>query len=59
MIQKISGFVGGHRGEATETFLNDIRRMKGLGENFVTLANTKKFPLRMPYGNSDVVSIRK
>mgnify|MGYP000221746936 FL=1 len=30
--------------------------MKGLGENFVTLANTKKFPLRMPYGNSDVVS---
>ena len=40
---------------ATETF-NDIRRMKGLGENFVTLANTKKFTLRMPYGNSDVVS---
>ena len=30
--------------------------MKGLGENFVILANAKKFPLRMPYGNSDVVS---
>ena len=51
---EIYGFVGAS-GEATETF-NDIRRMKGLGENFVTLANTKKFPLRMPYGNSDVVS---
>ena len=54
MIQKYLALWGAS-GEATETF-NDIRRMKGLGENFVTLANTKKFPLRMPYGNSDVVS---
>ena len=54
MIQKYMALWGAS-GEATETF-NDIRRMKGLGENFVTLANTKKFPLRMPYGNSDVVS---
>ena len=54
MIQKYLALWGAS-GEATETF-NDIRRMKGLGENFVILANTKKFPLRMPYGNSDVVS---
>lgn len=39
MIQKYLALWGAS-GEATETF-NDIRRMKGLGENFVTLANTK------------------
>lgn len=54
MIQKYIALWGAS-GEATETF-NDIRRMKSLGESFVTLANTRKFPLRMPYGNSDVVS---
>ncbi|WP_455632909.1 SusD/RagB family nutrient-binding outer membrane lipoprotein [Parabacteroides sp.] len=54
MIQKYLALWGAS-GEATETF-NDLRRMKALGENFVTLANTKKFPLRLPYGNSDVIS---
>jgi len=57
MIQKYIAFWGAS-GESTETY-NDIRRMKGLGENFVTLANplnTTKFPLRLPYGTSDVTT---
>jgi len=57
MIQKYIAFWGAS-GESTETY-NDIRRMKALGENFVTLANplnTTKFPLRLPYGTSDVTT---
>lgn len=54
MIQKYLGLWGAS-GEATETF-NDIRRMKAMGEDFVTLKNTRSFPLRLPYGNSDVLA---
>lgn len=57
MLQKYLAFYGAS-GESTETF-NDIRRMKALGENFVTLENplnTNRFPLRFPYGNSDVTA---
>jgi len=48
----------GASGEATEAF-NDYRRLKALGEEaFIGLANPlnaqNKFPLRFPYGNSDV-----
>lgn len=32
---------------------NDIRRMRALGENFVTLAHTGRFPLRATYGSGD------
>ncbi|SHF99571.1 Starch-binding associating with outer membrane [Bacteroides luti] len=45
----------GASGEATESY-NDIRRMKALGENYVTLANTGKFPLRCPYGSDDTLA---
>ncbi|ODS84396.1 MAG: hypothetical protein ABS46_03820 [Cytophagaceae bacterium SCN 52-12] len=57
MVQKYLGFYGAS-GESTEAF-NDIRRMKALGEDFITLANPKnvsQFPLRFPYGNSDVTT---
>lgn len=57
MLQKYLAFYGAS-GESTEAF-NDIRRMKALGENFVTLENalnSNRFPLRMPYGNSDVTA---
>lgn len=57
MVQKYLAFFGAS-GESTETF-NDIRRMKALGEDFVTLENPKnvsQFPLRLPYGNSDVTA---
>ncbi len=57
MLQKYLAFYGAS-GESTETF-NDIRRMKALGENFITLENplnNNQFPLRMPYGNSDVTA---
>lgn len=45
----------GASGEATESY-NDIRRMKGLGEDFIQLKNPKSFPLRCPYGNSDTTT---
>ena len=45
----------GASGEATEAY-NDIRRMKGLGEDFIQLKNPKSFPLRCPYGNSDTTT---
>lgn len=57
MLQKYLAFYGAS-GESTEAF-NDIRRMKALGENFVELANplnSTSFPLRLPYGNSDVTA---
>ena len=54
MIQKYLAFWGAS-GESTETY-NDIRRMKALGENFITLANPNKFPLRCPYGSDDVLA---
>lgn len=57
MVQKYLAFFGAS-GESTEAF-NDIRRMKALGEDFITLENpknTSQFPLRLPYGNSDVTA---
>lgn len=54
MVQKYLAFWGAS-GETIESY-NDIRRYKALGKDFVTLKNEKKFPLRCPYGNSDVVS---
>ncbi len=57
MLQKYLAFFGAS-GESTETF-NDIRRLKALGEDFVILENpknTSQFPLRLPYGNSDVTA---
>ena len=57
MVQKYLAFWGAN-GESTECF-NDIRRLKAMGENYITLANqynTSKFPLRCPYGNDDTTT---
>ena len=54
MVQKYLAFHGAS-GESTEAY-NDVRRLKALGENFITLANTRKFPLRCGYGNSDTTT---
>lgn len=57
MNQKYLAFFGAS-GESTECF-NDIRRMKALNENFVTLKNplnASKFPLRCPYGSDDTTN---
>lgn len=54
MIQKYIAFWGAN-GESVETY-NDVRRMKAMGHDFYGLKNTNKFPLRTPYGNSDVTA---
>lgn len=54
MIQKYIALWGAS-GETTESY-NDVRRLKGLGENFIVLKNKAKFPLRCPYGNSDTTT---
>ena len=54
MVQKYLAMLGAF-GESTECY-NDIRRMKALKEDFVKLSNPKPFPLRAPYGNSDVIA---
>jgi hypothetical protein len=57
MLQKYLAFYGAS-GEATEAF-NDYRRLKAMGEaDLIGLENPlnaqTKFPLRFPYGSSDV-----
>ncbi len=52
MIQKYFAFFGAS-GESTECY-NDIRRMKAMNTEYVTLQNPNKFPLRCPYGDDDV-----
>jgi tetratricopeptide (TPR) repeat protein len=54
MIQKYIAFFNAS-GESPECY-NDIRRLKALGENFITLNNPNKFPLRCPYGNDDTTA---
>lgn len=57
MIQKYIAFFGAS-GESTECY-SDLRRLKGLNENFVELknpANVTKFPLRFPYGSDDTTT---
>ena len=54
MNQKYLAFYGAS-GESTEAY-NDVRRLKALNENFISLANTRKFPLRCGYGNSDTTT---
>jgi hypothetical protein len=54
MVQKYLAFHGAS-GESTECY-NDIRRMKAMGESFISLANTRRFPLRCGYGNSDTTT---
>lgn len=52
MIQKYLASFGAS-GESTECY-NDIRRMKALNTEYVTLNNPNRFPLRCPYGDDDV-----
>jgi len=57
MIQKYISFFGAS-GESTECY-SDLRRLKGLNENFIELknpVNTTKFPLRFPYGSDDTTA---
>ena len=57
MNQKYLAFFGAS-GESTECF-SDIRRMKALNENLVTLKNplnASQFPLRCPYGSDDTTN---
>lgn len=55
-------YVSQIRDEQIEAY-NDIRRCKALGQEFITLTNpnniqggSNRWPLRMPYGNSSVIS---
>ena len=54
MIQKYIALWGAN-GEAVEAY-NDVRRLKAMGEELITLKNKAKFPLRCPYGNSDTTT---
>ena len=56
-VQKYLAFFGAS-GESTEMY-NDIRRWKALGginSNLIELKNAKRFPLRLPYGNSETTT---
>jgi hypothetical protein len=55
MIQKYLAF---YEEESLEAY-NDYRRLKAMGNNFITLSNplnASKFPLRFAYGSSDVTT---
>lgn len=59
LVQK---YLAQARDEQVETY-NDVRRFKALGEEYVKFTNSHNgtsasnaWPLRLPYGNSDVVS---
>lgn len=59
MVQK---YLAQTRDEQIQTY-NDLRRCKALGEEFIHLNNPNntaggqnQWPLRLPYGNSDVIS---
>lgn len=52
MVQKYLAF---YEEEAIEAY-NDYRRLKAMGDNFITLANPLKFPLRFTYGSEDVTT---
>jgi len=52
MIQK---YLASYEQEAVETF-NDYRRLVAMGNNFIQLGNTRQFPQRLTYGDSDVTT---
>ncbi|KAA6339641.1 hypothetical protein EZS27_012439 [termite gut metagenome] len=54
MNQKYIAFFGAS-GESTECY-HDIRRLKALEENWITLENENPFPLRCPYGADDTTA---
>lgn len=52
MIQK---YVASFEQEAVETY-NDYRRLVAMGNNVIQLTNTRQFPQRLTYGDSDVTT---
>ena len=52
MVQKYFAFF---ESEAVEAY-NDVRRLKAMGDKFIELKNTLKFPLRYTYGADDVTT---
>lgn len=54
LIQKYIGMWGAN-GETVETYA-DVRRLKAEGNDVYGLVNPGKFPLRAPYGQSDVIA---
>ncbi len=48
-------YLAAYEGEVVETY-HDYRRLRAMGEQILHLDNPLPFPLRLPYGNSDVVS---
>jgi len=53
-VQKYLAFFGAS-GESTEMY-NDIRRWKSANEELIELKNPNRFPLRLPYGNSETTT---
>ena len=53
-VQKYLAFFGAS-GESPEMY-NDIRRWKAAGEEFIALKNPNRFPVRLPYGNSETTT---
>jgi len=48
-------YIASFEQEAVETY-NDYRRLIAMGNNFIQLGNTRPFPLRLTYGDSDVTT---
>ena len=56
MVASCDGFKGGSKMCIRDRSYNDLRRMTAPTESFIQLQNTKPFPLRCPYGNSDTTT---
>ncbi len=48
-------YIASFEQEAVESY-NDYRRLAAMGNNFITLTNTRQFPQRLTYGDSDVTT---
>ena len=48
-------YIASFEQEAIETY-NDYRRLVAMGNNVITLTNTRQFPQRLTYGDSDVTT---
>jgi hypothetical protein len=48
-------YIASFEQEAVESY-NDYRRLIAMGNNIITLANTRQFPQRLTYGDSDVTT---
>jgi hypothetical protein len=48
-------YIASYEQEAVEAY-NDYRRLVAMGNNFIQLGNTRQFPQRLTYGDSDVTT---